>query len=248
MKRYTLQTLLALVVLMLSTSLWAQAFIDAEGAVAFTGYNDVRIPSKGGTDFSLADDVEADPTPVFRLRLGYTAKDRHTLIATIAPLTIKGSGTLDKDVSFGGNTFSAGEKVDTIYRFDSYRLTYRYLFVDRYFLSVAGGITGKIRSATIAVMSDSGYADRNDLGFVPLVHLMVHWKPSDKFSVLLDMDALGSPYGRAEDVLLALQYAYSESASIRLGWRLLEGGSDGGGDVYTFALINYATVGVTVAF
>ncbi len=226
----------------------ADAFLDVEGAVAFTGYNDVRIPSTGGTDFSLADDVESPAVPAFRVRVGYTLFDRHTVFATVAPLTIRGSGTLDRDITFRGTTFAAGTEVDTVYRFDSYRLTYRYTFVDRDYMTVAGGVTGKIRSAEIALMSASGYERRTDLGFVPLVNLMVHWKPHDKFGLVVDMDALVSPYGRAEDVLFALQYEYSPNASLRVGYRLLEGGSDGGGSVYTFALVNYATVGVTVRF
>lgn len=226
----------------------ADAFVDLEGAVAFTGYNDVRIPSTGGTDFSLADDVDSKPVPAFRARVGYTFADKHTVFATVAPLTIRGSGTLDRDITFRGTTFAAGTEVDSVYRFDSYRLTYRYTFVDRYFMTVAGGVTGKIRSAEIALMSQAGYERRSDLGFVPLVNVMVHWKPHEKFGVVLDMDALVSPYGRAEDVLLALQYEYSPNASLRLGYRILEGGSEGGGSVYTFALINYATLGITVRF
>lgn len=226
----------------------AEAFVDLEAAVAFTGYNDVRIPSVGGTDFSLADDVESAPVPAFRARVGYTFKDRHTVFATVAPLTIRGTGTLDRDVTFEGTTFAAGTEVDSVYRFDSYRLTYRYAFVDRYYLTVAGGITGKIRSAEIALMSPAGYERRSDLGFVPLVNALIHWKPHEKFGVVLDMDALVSPYGRAEDVLLALQYEYSPDASLRLGYRMLEGGSEGGGSVYTFALINYVTLGLTVRF
>jgi hypothetical protein len=225
-----------------------RSFVELEGGIAFSGYNDVQIPSKEGTKFSLTDDVESPATPAFRARVGHTLFDRHTMFATVAPFTVRGNGTLEKDITFAGKTFAAGTKVDSTYRFDSYRLTYRYTFADRYYLKVAAGITGKIRSATIALMSDSGYASRNDLGFVPLVNVFIHWKPHDKFGLVLDLDALASPYGRAEDALFALQYEYSPNASLRLGYRVLEGGSDGGGSVYTFALVNYATVGLTVRF
>jgi hypothetical protein len=109
-------------------------------------------------------------------------------------------------------------------------------------------LTGKIRSADIAIMDDSGYAHRSNLGVVPLINFGVRWDFARPFSILVDGDALASPYGRAEDVLVALQYSPSERVDWRLGYRILEGGSDGGGDVYTFALFNYVMAGLRVSF
>ncbi len=97
-------------------------------------------------------------------------------------------------------------------------------------------------------MSESGYAHRDDLGFVPLINFRAEWYFLDDIGLLLDGDALVSPYGRAEDANLALLYRYSPDAVFRIGYRVLEGGSDGGGDVYTFALFNYITAGITVSF
>ncbi len=59
---------------------------------------------------------------------------------------------------------------------------------------------------------------------------------------------LASPYGRAEDANLAFQYRYSNDALFRIGYRVLEGGSDGGGNVYTFAAFHFITAGITVTF
>ena len=236
------------ILLSLGSALSAQGFLDVETGAAFAGYNNVRIPSVGGTDVSLANDTPSPGTFVLRLRGGYTFGERHTLMALIAPLTVHGSGTLDRAVSFQGTTFAAGTKVESSYRFDSYRLTYRYHFLKTEALSLAAGLTGKIRSADIALMSDTAYAHRSDLGVVPLINFMAEWRPLGAFSLLLDGDALVSPYGRAEDLLAALQYRVSERATLRLGYRVLEGGADGGGNVYTFALFNYLTAGLRVVF
>jgi hypothetical protein len=35
---------------------------------------------------------------------------------------------------------------------------------------------------------------------------------------------------------------------LRLGYRILEGGSDGGGSVYTFSMFHYATMGIRWKF
>lgn len=226
----------------------AQAFVDLEGGAAFTGYNDLAIPADDGTRVSLKDDIKSNPAPALRVRLGYTFAKRHTVSALVAPLTVYGSGKPDRDVMYRGMTFEKGSSVNSVYRFDSYRLTYRYSFIDTDKLTMAAGITGKIRSADIALMSRSGYAHRSDLGVVPLVNFSTRWGFRDPFSVILDADALASPYGRAEDVLAALQYSPVKNVSWRIGYRILEGGSDGGGNVYTFALFHYATAGVRVTF
>lgn len=226
----------------------AQTFIDIEAGPAFTGYNDLAIPSDTGSRISLKDDIVSDPALSVRLRVGHTFLNRHTVSVLYSPLTVRGSGTLNEDISYQGQTFSGGDSVESMYRFDSYRLTYRYAFINNDDLLVAAGITGKVRSADIAVMSGSGYAHRSDLGVVPLINFSVRWNFAKPFSVLLDGDALVTPFGRAEDALIALQYDSSDTVTWKLGYRVLEGGSDGGGNVYTFALFHYIMAGMTVTF
>lgn len=229
-------------------SLSAQAFVDTEAGFAFTGYNDAAIPADTGTKVSLAKDTPAGPVPAFRVRTGYTFTDRHTVSLLAAPLTVKGTGKADYDISYQDTFFPAGEELTSIYRFDSYRVTYRWDVVKSDKLDFGFGLTGKIRSADIAIAGKSGYANRTDLGVVPLVNFRLDWRFADPFSFLIDGDALASPYGRAEDVLVALAWRKSDSATLRLGYRVLEGGSDGGGNVYTFALFHYATAGITLTF
>lgn len=235
-------------VLMAPIALEAQGFLDFEAGAAFTGYNNVRIPSATGSTISLKDDIASDPALALRIRMGYTLADRHTFMLLLAPLTVRGSSTLGRAISYQGTSFAAGTKVSSQYRFDSYRLSYRYSFVRSESLVLAAGITAKIRSADIAIMSDTAYAHRDDLGLVPLLSGMAQWSFAPQFDMLLDADALVSPFGRAEDALLALQYRPSDRLALRLGYRVLEGGSDGGGNVYTFALFHYAMAGMTVRF
>jgi hypothetical protein len=227
---------------------YADGFIELEAGVAFTGYNDVQIPSDTGTRLSLADDTNSEPALALRVRAGYTFAGRHTVMLLAAPLTVRGTGILDGPVDYYEVNFPAGTKVESVYRFDSYRLTYRYTFLDNDSFTLAAGLTGKVRSADIALMYEGGHAKRTDLGVVPLIHFMGEWKVTPEIGLLLDADALVTPFGRAEDVLAALQYRQSDRVSYRLGYRVLEGGSDGGGSVYTFALFHYVTAGMTVRF
>jgi len=226
----------------------AQAFLDLEAGPAFTGYNNLAIPATTGTRISLKDDIVSDPALSVRVRVGYTLADRHTVSFLYSPLTVRGKGILKSDISYMGTTFVNGSTVESVYRFDSYRLTYRFDFITSDELTLGLGLTGKLRSADIAIMGDTGYAHRTDLGVVPLINFHLRWAFAKPFSILLDGDALVTPFGRAEDVLVAFQYAPSKDVTWRIGYRVLEGGADGGGNVYTFSLFHYAMAGITVRF
>jgi hypothetical protein len=145
-------------------------------------------------------------------------------------------------------TFGAGTPLTGTYKFNSYRLTYAYTFLDRTRFELAAGLTGKIRDAYIALDDGITESKRTDLGFVPLIDLSAQWMFAPQFSLLLKGDGMAAPQGRAEDFLLALIYLPRHDLDLRIGYRLLEGGSDGGGSVYTFSMFHYLGAGVQWRF
>jgi hypothetical protein len=224
-------------------------WVDAETGVAFTGYNDVQIPADTGTRFSLAEDLTPDPVWFYRLQAGADI-GRHSAFVLYAPLLVESTGTASKSIVFNGETFAADNDLTGTFKFNSYRFTYAYSFVQQPKFLLAAGITGKIRDAYIKLEDDdSGDGKkRTDLGVVPLIHLKAQWFISPQFSLLLEGDGLAAPQGRAEDFLLAGVYAPRPDMELRLGYRILEGGSDGGGSVYTFSMFHYATMGIRWKF
>jgi hypothetical protein len=223
----------------LPVSFW----IDAESGAAFTGYNDVQIPADTGTRFSLADDLSPETVPFLRLQAGIDF-GRHSVFALYAPLRVESTGSTDEDIDFFGETFSSADELTATYVFNSYRLTYAYTFFKDKRFEIAAGLTGKIRDASIAVDDGTTEAKRSNLGFVPLIHLSVEWFIAPQVSLLLRGDGLAAPQGRAEDFLLAAVWSPAPDLDLRLGYRLLEGGSDGGGSVYTFSMFHYLSAGV----
>jgi len=218
---------------------------EMEAGLVFSARNDTRIPGDGGTKLSLVDDLSTSPSPVFRLRAGYRIAGRHLVTALYAPLQLNASGTLERDISFMGTNFPAGAPLLAVYRFDSYRLTYRYSFLREVGLDVAAGVTGKIRDAETALYGAETERKTNT-GFVPLVNLHLAWRPNQgPFGLLVDADALAAPQGRAEDVLLAGTFTPRAGLELRLGYRMLEGGADND-EVYSFAWFHYLVTGLAV--
>ena len=225
----------------------AQLIIDIESGAVFTGYNNVRIPGDVGTLFSLKTDLNAQPNAFIRIRAGYTIKSRHTISLLYAPLIVKSNGIINKQIDFEGVTFQPNTALNASYKFNSYRITYRYDIVKREKFEFGLGFTAKIRDAEIALNREGLAASKKNLGFVPIINFRLNWKLNDKIAVLFEGDALAAPQGRAEDVQLAVTYKFSDQFMFRLGYRILEGGADNG-EVYNFALIHYASVGLTYTF
>lgn len=231
----------------LNTSAHAQATIDLETGAVFTGYNDVRIPGDQGTSFSLKDDLTSDTEFFYRLRLSYTLKSRHAFSLLYAPLETSSAGRVAKDILFEGVVFAANTRLRGTYKFNSYRLTYRYDIVKKPNFEFGLGFTAKIRDAKIALFSAGQTSEKDNVGFVPIINFRLLWNVHDKIGLLLEGDALAAPQGRAEDVSMAVTYKLSDKIGIRAGYRILEGGADND-EVYNFALFHYAAAGISYTF
>ncbi|MFH1714598.1 MAG: hypothetical protein ABH857_00165 [Elusimicrobiota bacterium] len=221
--------------------------LDIETGLAVSGYNDVRIPGDTGTKISLSKDFKSENVMFYRTRINYSFNERKTLSLLIAPLIINASGKVDKAIVFNEANFPANTEIDAVYKFNSYRLTYRYEIDIVEPFQFGLGITGKIRDAKISLKSSTEESTKKDLGFVPLINFRCFYSVNSKLGLLFTGDALAAPQGRAEDVLTCVTYNVSDDLRFKMGYRFLEGGADND-KVYTFALIHYFVVGCTIAF
>lgn len=219
--------------------------LDLETGLVFSGYNDVRIPGDGGTLISLSRELKSNSVPYGRVRLGRSLGGRHSLRLLAAPLRIEASGTAAKDIAYMGETFPSGTALASSYRFDSYRLTYRWDGLRRSNLEAGIGFTAKIRDASISLSGGGRSAVKKNTGFVPIVNFRVAWMPAQRLKALLEGDALAAPQGRAEDVFAGAAWRLGKRAWLKAGYRVLEGGADND-QVYTFSLFHYAALGAII--
>lgn len=229
------------------TTVSGQVLLDVETGMTSAGYNDIRIPGNSGTDISFTDDLSTEPAFFYRVRAGYTFDGSHTIVALFAPLKLMAYGTLDRPISFFGAQFPAGTALTGTYIFNSYRLTYRYGFIDNERLYFGAGLTGKIRDASIQIEGGEYSARKTNTGFVPLVNFYLDWRPLDNWGLIVEGDALAAPQGRAEDVFAGLYFYADRFLRIKAGYRVLEGGADNE-EVYNFSLVHYAVLGGIVRF
>lgn len=214
--------------------------LDIEAGPVFAGSNTIQVPNPGGTRFSLTDSFDINTKIYYRLRMNFNLAKRHQLSVLYAPLSLNASGVVDRDILFQENTFPAGETIQALYQFNSYRLTYRYKLMNREKINLWIGFTAKIRDAEIRLESRINQASTTDVGFVPLLNLVLDWKWSQTLGLFFEADALASPggEGRAEDVALSIWYRFSPKSQLRMGYRFVEGGADVE-QVYNFAFLHY---------
>jgi hypothetical protein len=220
---------------------------EFEGQTVWQGRNQVAVPGDTGTRFSLREILQSAEI-AYRLELSYALSERSQLRAVYAPLTLDDSGTFSAPLNFQGQTFASGVPTQASYKFNSYRLTYRYRFIENDQWSLQGGLTAKIRDAHIRLRQGALFEEKVNVGFVPLVHGAVAYQIAPQWQAELEFDALAAPQGRAEDVRLGLRHSFFDSgASAAAGVRLLEGGADND-TVYTFSFFQYAFLAVGYTF
>jgi hypothetical protein len=220
---------------------------DVESGVTIVSYSDVQIPKSTGTLISFSDELETDPAFFIRGRFTYYFDKGNMLSVLVAPLTLKATGSVDREVVFEGESFAPNTSLNTVYKFNSYRLTYEHFWFAGEKLRFGLGVTAKVRDAAISIADSDTVSEKTDLGFVPLIKFSIAWKFMYPLELVLDGDALAAPQGRAEDVSIALRGDVNDRLSLKLGYRVLEGGSDVEA-VYSFTWVNYMFAGATVRF
>jgi len=222
--------------------------VELEAGPVWQTRNDVQIPNDAtGTRFSLVTLLGNGWWPAGRVYATWHISTRHSVRGLFAPFSVSDTGTVAGPIDFAGETFPGGSGLRGTYKFNSYRLTYRYRFLARDRLRLWIGFTGKIRDAKIELEQGTLTARDTDVGFVPLLHFASDWQPTTRTHVLFDFDGLAGGPGRAFDVALKLGYDLSRHWRVSGGYRTLEGGADVS-SVYAFAWLHYGVMGLTFRY
>lgn len=220
--------------------------VDLElGLLRFTR-NDVRIPGDSGTRFPL-DELTGSSGTSARLHATWWWNERNALRLTLAPLSASGTGLLDQETDFAGERFAPGQPTRGDYRFNTYRLTWRYRFHSSERWDWGAGVAVLVRDARIRLTQGTLRASDDDLGFVPVLHAHGRYRLSDRTTLVMDVEGAWAPQGRAFDIGLRAERDFVNGWYGHLGLRTLEGGADNS-DVYTFAWVHFATMGLGYRF
>ncbi|MDH3270850.1 MAG: hypothetical protein OEN56_05925 [Gemmatimonadota bacterium] len=218
--------------------------LELEAGPVWQSRNDVEIPNDGtATRFSLSDVAGTGAWPAARIYLTWQFSESQSVRLLYAPLSVTETGTLQAPTDFAGSRYAGGSEVEATYKFNSYRASYRWRFHAGAQSSAWVGLTAKIRDASIALSQGSVTSTKDDVGFVPLIHIAVSRTVGPGWHLAFDADALAGGPGRAIDATLKAGYDLGERWSLRAGYRTVEGGADVE-SVYNFAWLHYGAVSI----
>jgi hypothetical protein len=221
----------------------AQTFANLESGAFFTGVNDIRN-GINGTLFSLKNDFHTPVSPFIRLRVGYLGNNKNHFSFLYAPLRIEQTGTLGKDILFDGKNFKANIPIQAVYKFNSYRFTYNRRIIYKNNFKLGIGLSAKIRDAGFSLKNKDLLSENFSIGFVPLINLLANWEISKKMSIEFFGDGLAATKGRAIDFSLCGRYSFTKNLHGNIGYRLLDGGSNGTSR-YNFIQLHFICAGLT---
>lgn len=217
--------------------------------LAFGGKNTVQRPNNNeGTRIYLNKefDRKSDVTFSPRIELEYTYKKNH-FIATASWLEDRFEGISPKEILYDNYVFGKGVNLDTKYKFNTYRIGYRYGLVETNHFSFQLGATLLIRDAAITLSDPGQKAKYTNVGVAPLLSYYLGWQPGSHFTLFSSGDGFAVKAGRAFDIFAGIKYRFNSFLSAYGGYRLLEGGSDGK-KVYTMANFNFVSLGIGIDF
>ncbi len=218
--------------------------IEFETGAIWQGRNEIHIPDSAvGTRFSLADIQDGTPIVQRRVEATWYPGRRHALRFVYQPLGFSGAGSFASPVLFAGGTFAPGAPVESDYKFDSYRLTYRYLFYESSTWRLSAGATAFIRDAKVELRQAGSTATDSNVGFVPLLSVNVEYHFAPRWMAVVDVDGLVAPQGRAFDAAAKIRHDLTDHWSISAGYRTFEGGVDNG-ERFAFGWFHFAVVSI----
>lgn len=222
-------------------------YLELEAGPTWLSRNNVQIPNDEGTRFDLMELTGSGPEAYARFYISYTFNERYALRLNIAPLSFSGTGTLPEPARFTDQNFSADQATHGDYKFNNYRLTYRYTFHsgERWDLGAGGALL--VRDAKIELTQGDINALDDDLGVVPVAHFYAAYKAGPKTTMILDFEGAAASQGRAIDASLKLRHQLDDNWDMSIGYRTLEGGADTD-SLYTFAWIHYANLTIGYRF
>ncbi len=207
------------------------------GALNFTR-NDVRDPGDTGTQFKFSALNATGPAGYFRVYAEGKISERNTLRFLYAPLEVSGTGALPTPTFFETSTFAAGVPTKGTYKFNNYRVNWRYTLKNSERWKIQLGAGALIRDAQITLQQGTLRVEDPDLGVVPVAAFTAQYKFTKRSHFIFDFEGLGASQGRALDGAAKLSYDITPRVHFGVGYRLLDGGADVK-SVYNFARIHY---------
>jgi outer membrane protein len=190
----------------------------------YTGEIALDSSSSTGTVIDFEDDLGFDDEThsIVWIKLEHPVPIVPNIKIVASDLDAKASSTLTRDITYGDETFSANEDVDTRFDMSNTELTLYYELLDNW-INLDAGLTirqydgqSTIRTSTTSATEDLDFA-------VPLLYLDARIDlPFSGFFVDSTLNSISVDDNSISDISISLGYESDFGLGARLGYRTLE--------------------------
>jgi hypothetical protein len=189
---------------------------------AFQYYNRLRQSGDKGTNIRLDKYSKSLPLAL-RLQLNYAINDRTTIRFLISPFSERGEFTPNSEVISKDATFMKGEKIESRFSFDVYRIGFSNKVTAGFFKDFKIGATLIVRKWETSLKSTTKSSFNDNWLALPLLYLGYEKNISKKIMLTSDLDVIAAPFAYALEGGGALNYKINKFFNIGMQYRILSG-------------------------
>ena len=195
--------------------------IEFAFSVVEQSLNDIQAPSDTGTPLSLNDWNEDDEGyPNARVSFQYFINPRHELMLRIDPFEFQGVRTLTDPISFGGQTFAAGEETFSRWTAHEYKLRWRYEFLPRNrCFDLRAGVTGVVGDYRAEIYNEAASGSVSESGVIAAPHVYGAWEFARDFELSVRAEGIPGVDFAGVDVETVLRWYLRPRWDFGVGYR-----------------------------
>lgn len=181
-----------------------------------------KAASDGGTTFDLRDlEGHDNPLTTAVVQLEMALDERHELGFSIWPMEARDSGSVVSPIVYKGVTFPAYAPIKSEWLLYDLRLRYRYEFFPStpLIFMAGGGAMLQYHIVGLESADESRKVKEDDLTVVPMLHLKLGWRMSEKVSLYLNGDGGWMPNNWFVDGGAYLNYRFGKQWDFTVGYQ-----------------------------
>ena len=181
---------------------------------------EAAAPSGSGTTIDLREfDDKAIPNAF--ISVGRFFGKRHDIQFKLMPMEKRQNGIFSDDVSFAGQTFSAGETMRTRYRLNEWHLRYRYALLpdNPIDLNVGLGLGYFDAKVTLTNLETGQTADAEEWNLLPMAHLSTGYRFNPQWRLSLGTDFFYDTDNWHDELFALVHYRADPNWEISAGYR-----------------------------
>lgn len=189
---------------------------------AWTETNLNQAPANLGNEVDFTSfGTDANPTTSARATFDWFLDHRSRLSFVATPFETRESATLGDDTTFAGQTFQAGEGVQSRYLLSDFILRYAYALTtaETWVVLIGAGMNFQFTDVELIPSDGSANGRASDTSIAPVVYAHAGYHFNEHFELYLESDLM--PFGSSDwiDANLSFRYHINPRWEVGLGYR-----------------------------